>query len=304
MRERSSPHKGNMSPRQRIINKNLSPYFLLLPACVVLIGLTIYPCLYSLYLSFHTWGGGINKPFFVGLGNYEEIFRSYEFWNALRLSGIWTGVTVVVEFLIGFAVALLLAIEVRGRKIYRVLVMIPMVMTPIVSALTWKTLIYHPSVGIANYILSIIFLPGQAWLGENSTALLSIVVYDFWHWTPFITLCLLAGLSALPVEPYDAARVDGASKWQIFVHLTLPLMNKVILVTLLFRMIDAFRTFDVIFAMTGGGPGRATQTLPLYIFQTGLEFFYFGKGAAISMITVVIIVLLASPEIKLFHRKT
>lgn len=285
-------------------SKKLVPYFLLLPACVILIGLTMYPYVYSFYLSFHTWGGGITAPLFVGLSNYNEIFRSYEFWNALKLSGIWTGTTVIVEFVIGFAIALLLAIEVKGRKIYRVLVMIPMVMTPIVSSLTWKTLVYHPSLGIANWALSLIALAPQAWLGENSTALLSVIIYDIWHWTPFVILCLLAGLSALPTEPYDAAKVDGASRRQIFLYLTLPLMNKVILVALLFRMIDAFRTFDVIFAMTGGGPGRATQTLPLYIFQTGLEFFYFGKGAAISVVTVIIAILLVFPEIKLFKRRT
>jgi len=284
------------------IYKKLIPYILLLPACTIFIGLIIYPYGYNIYLSLHR--GGITTSTFKGLDNYINIFITSQFWNACKLSGIWTTATVGLEFFLGFAVALLLAAEVKGRKIYRVLIMIPMVITPIVSALTWKTLIYHANVGIANYFLSLIGFSGQSWLGETSTALFSVIIYDVWHWTPVIILCLLAGLSGLPREPYDAAEVDGASGWETFLYITLPLMRKIIMVTLLIRIIDAFRTFDVIFAMTAGGPGRATQTLPLYIFQTGLEFFHFGEAAAISVITVIIAILLVFPEIKLFGERT
>lgn len=287
----------------RIIYRRSIPYLFILPAFIILMGLVFYPVLYSFYLSFHSWGGGVTAPSFVGITNFEDILGSAEWWNAVKLSGVWTGGTVVMEFLIGFGIALLFSMKMRARKIFRVLFVVPMVMTPIVSSLTWKTLIYHPNVGIANYFLSLVNLRSQVWLGKISVTMISLIIYDAWHWIPFVTLCLLAGLSSLPQEPYDAAKVDGASTGAMFRYITLPLMKPVIWIALLFRSIDAFRTFDVIYAMTGGGPGRTTQTLPLYIFQTGLEYLHFGEGASLAIMTAGLATILVLPQVRIFARR-
>ena len=264
------------------------PYALLLPACIVLAALTLYPTLYAIYLSFFNLGIGSPNPVYTGLSNYSNIAADPLFWSSLQISGIFTVSAVLVEFVLGFALALLLSQRLVGIRLMRTFLIVPMVMTPVIVALTWR-MFYNPTYGVLNYLLSLIGVHGPDWLSGEHTALASVILVDVWQWTPFMFLILTAGLHSLPAELFEAARVDGARGVQLFRYITVPMLRSVIVTALVFRMIDCFNTFDIIYVLTSGGPGVATQTLVIYSFFQSFRWFHFGYASALAVIILFVL---------------
>jgi len=222
---------------------------------------------------------------FVGLYNYMYAFTGDA---VLRIAFANTVIVVIVaivaEFALGMTLAILLSREnVRFRGVFRTCLLAPMLMTPVVVGVLWRFM-FHPTFGIVNYILGLLGIGAMQWLSDIRLALGSSIIVDVWQWTPFMFLVLYAGLQSIPREPQEAARIDGASRLDILRYVVLPMMRPIITVVVIFRMIDLFKIFDIIYVLTRGGPGDATEVLTLYIFRVGLNYYYIGRAAALSWI--------------------
>ena len=254
------------------------PYLLTFPALIALVGI-LYPFVLGVYYTFTNYTltepGNIR---FVGLTNYIQIFKTLDFWKAFSLTFIFAGSVVIIELALGLGVALLLKDAFPGVRILRSLLIIPMMIPPIVSALMWKVILLPTDQGVLNHILSFVRFRPIAWLGDSATALLSLIIIDVWIYSPFAILIFLAGLQSLPKEPYEAAKVDGASGWFMFRKLTLPLLTPCIVLVTLFRLIDSLKVFDIIYATTKGGPAGATVTLHIQSYFEAIRWFRMGKG--------------------------
>jgi len=234
---------------------------------------------------------------FVGLSHFVRLFQDEFFWSAMSVTFRFLAFVVLIEFFLGLFLALILSREIKGRSIIRSLFLLPMMLAPVVVGLIWR-FILNDEVGILNYFFSLIHLPAQSWLGDVNTALGAIMLVDIWQWTPFMILVLLAGLQSLPDEPFEAARIDGASAWQTFKFITIPLLKPAILIALLFRTIDAYRIFDIIYVMTYGGPKTSTEPLSLYVYRNGFRHYDMGYTAALSLVMLVIIIAISQGYIK------
>ncbi|MCD6317564.1 sugar ABC transporter permease [Candidatus Aerophobetes bacterium] len=277
-------------------------YILLLPSLLFLLVIIIYPLVYSLYLSFTDFTFGKPFTFFVGLGNYQDIFHDEYFFNSLTVTAKFTFLTVSTEFILGLGVALLLTRRFKGRTFIRTTMLAPMMITPVVVGIIWR-LLFQPDFTILNYILSIFKIPGPLWLQEHNWALISVAIADIWQWTPFFILILTSGLVSLPQEPIEAAWVDGASRSQTFWYISLPLLKPLISVALLLRIIDSFRTYDLVYVMTYGGPGTATELLSYRIWKEGFVFQRLGYAAAMSYIMVFVLTILSLILIRSIRRR-
>ena len=255
-----------------------------LPAIIILSLVTIYPLIYVFYLSLHRNMPifGISK--FVALKNYMFLLKDERFWNALKNTIYFTGISVMAELLLGLMIAIFLNRPFRGKGIVRAIVLIPWAIPTVVSAKMWEW-IYNLDFGILNYILR----EDINWLGSPFWAINAAIFMDIWKTTPFAVLLFMAGLKLIPRELYQAAKVDGASDIQIFINITLPLLKPIVLVVLLFRTLDAFRVFDAIYVLTGGGPGNSTETLSIYAYKTLFQTLQFGYGSALSVVVFLCI---------------
>lgn len=275
------------------------PLIFIGPAVIILLLLVIFPMVYSLGISFCEWNlikGGNWK--FVGLQNYAYfLFKDPYFRISLKVTLVFVSAVVSIELILGLGIALLMNRPLQRVGFYRTTLVIPSTMTPVVVGIIWR-LLYNPELGTLNYFLQLFGLPPLNWLGEPSLALPSVIVADIWEWTPFMALILLAGLQSLPRDPFEAALVDGASGWQVFRHITLPLLQPTIIVALLLRLMDAFKTFDLIFVLTKGGPGMSTEVLSYYAYRYGFKFFHIGQASSLSYILVVILVAIAQIFVK------
>jgi len=282
----------NTLRRKRPLVPSSNAWPFITPTMLLAVILVLAPLIYSIYLSLFSLE--LTKPWqgtkFVGLVNYREILLNPDFWFSLRITFLFTFITVAAELLIGFGIALLLNREFVGEGVVRSLLLLPMMMTPVVAAISWKFM-YEPTYGIINYYLARLGIPQPAWLAKPSTALFSIMITDIWRTTPFVFLVLLAGLQALPHEPYEASTVDGASSLQQLWYITLPLLKPVILVISMVRLMDAFRMFDLIFVMTRGGPGFASELLLVYNYRIAFRYFRIGSGNALSTLVLIIILI-------------
>jgi len=274
------------------------PYLLLAPAVLVLLLLTIYPLIYAVTVSLQTRAGAWT------LANFTRLFADRFFLTALLQTLIYTLAALIAEFLLGLGLALLLDSQIRARNLFRSLLLIPMMLPPVVVAVIWR-LIYNPNFGAINGTLKSWGLNTDklTWLASPRMALPSVILVDIWQWTPFMFLILLAGLQAIPQEPYEAALIDGSSPWQTFRHVTLPLLKPAILIALLLRTMDLLRIFDQVFILTQGGPGFATETVSLYIYKTAFRFFDFGYAAAMSFVLLVLINFISVGYIRLLKRQ-
>jgi len=285
---------GRMKSSYRLLAKRKLAYMLVAPTLVIFAGVTLYPLLYSLQLSFYSWK--LTRPslgkVFIGLGNYGEILYDSVFWHSLKITFYFTGATIILQFLIGLGLALLLNAEFKGKSIARSIVLMPLLLPPIAIGLMWRWL-FNRELGIVNYFLSLVGISSRSWLGSPSLALFTVIMVDVWHLTPFVTLVLLAGLQTLSQELYDAAAVDGATRWQKFRYITLPLLRPVILVVLLLRTLGAFGAFPKIFALTKGGPGRTTEILGLLVYRASFKDFNMGYGAALSYVMLFFVMAIA-----------
>jgi multiple sugar transport system permease protein len=255
----------------------------------ILVALTVGPLLYSaFYLSLTNWNLSMTSSRkFIGLGNYIQMMRNPEFWTAVFNSFYQVFGTLVLQLVLGMTTALLLARPMKGIRVLRSAYLIPMMSTPVVVGLTWRML-YMPELGLFNYLLSLLRIPGPDWLGSAKIAMLSVILTDVWLTTPFVTMILLSGIMSLPTEPHEAAKVDGASGLQAFWHVTLPLLRPFISLAVMFRIMDGFKRFDTIYVMTSGGPGTATQTLNLLTYYHGFEFLNTGYAASLSTMMLLI----------------
>ncbi len=264
-----------------------------LPAIVFIALLMVFPILYTLYLSFTNWNltSGM-EPSFVGLSSYLRVFSEPRFLHALGRTFTFTLFAVAIEVVLGVAIALILNRAFIGKSIAKLLLLLPLVATPVAVGIVFN-LFYDPTIGLLNFALDAVGLPQGRWVSSEDTVIASLVMVDVWQWTPMITLIVLAGLAGLSEEPIEAARVDGASEWQILRYVTIPMVMPVILTAMILRLIDALKTFDIIFAMTGGGPGYASETLNIMGFKYSFEYFRIGQSSVI-LVALFLVVLLCS----------
>lgn len=287
---KTSPKKSVATPILR--SDRRLRFQLVLPAIIGIWLVVGFPLLYAFYVSLHDYvlsRGGIKG---LNPGNYTQTFNDNLLVGATRNTIILTISVVVLEFLIGFGLALLLSNKrLRGRDLYLLVLLIPMLMPPITVGTIWRLLL-HPELGIINYFLGLMGLPQPAWLGDPRLAMITIIIVDIWHETSFILLILLAGLTSLPDELYEAAMIDGANSGQQFRFITVPLMMPTILVAILIRMIAALKTYDLVYILTRGGPGIATETISYYIYRVAFVFLDMGKSSAMSFLLLIVIVFL------------
>ena len=256
------------------------------PAFFILFIMTIYPFVYVIVVSLHRWSIVPTIPrVFVGLGQYLAMFKDTFFHKSLSVTFIFVFGVVFMEMLLGFSLALLIS-KSRERWL-RVVFLMPAVMAPVVVGLTWKFLLGY-DLGTINYFLNALGLNRVNWLGKPGTALVSVMIVDIWQWTPFAMLIFLAGLDSLPLEPYEAARVDGASAFQILRYVTLPQLIPIVAIVLMFRTLDAFKTFDIIYMITRGGPSNATEVFSYRIYQKAFFHNQLGFAAALSVVAIIL----------------
>jgi len=269
-------------------------WLFLSPALIFLLFAYVYPILYSFYMSFFQYNRIIpnSVPVFNGIKNFIDLAKDPKVIDSLIRTVAFVGITVVVEFIFGMLIALLITSTVRGMQFLRGFFLIPLMMTPVVAGTLWRTL-FSSLYGPINYFLNLIGIPGQEWLCSATLALPSIMAVEVWQQTPIVIFILAAGIQSLPVDIYKSASVDGASKWQVFTRITLPLLKPVFFVALLLRIMDAFKIFDTVYVMTYGGPGKATELISMFIYKEGLKYFKIGRASALSIMFLILIFLIS-----------
>lgn len=274
------------------------------PAVSFIILMMAFPILFTIYLSFTQWFGSLRTaPKFIGLDNYIRLFsEDPRFWGAVGRTLLLTGGAVAAQTVIGVAIAVLLHRQFRLRGLVRSVILLPMIATPVAVALIWR-LMFNPQLGVFNDMLSRIGIPPSDWLADPNLALLMVGIVDTWEWSPLITLITLAGLSALPEDPFEAASIDGANAWQKFWHVTLPMVRPIVVVAVVFRLIEALKTFDIILVMTNGGPGFATETLNIYAYNIAFQYQQLGYSAALLIVFFLLVLLISSSVMSLRRPK-
>lgn len=283
---------------RRKLDKYIYVFCFLGPTVVYVIFWRILPFLYTLYLSLTSWNFIYDTyPTYVGFENYIKILNDVEFWKSLWVTVTFTSAAIIIELIIGTALAVLLDKKIKGKNFFRISILIPMVLTPVVVGTIWYIL-FHNSLGPINYILSFFGFKGINWLGTSETALISIIISDVWQWTPFMFLLIYSALQVIPEEIYEAAKVDGAKGFQLFRYITLPMIKNIVYISLILRSMDAFREFDKVFIMTGGGPGNSTEMLSILVYKSAFRYFNIGYSG-----TLVVMILVFSSIIYSFYSK-
>jgi multiple sugar transport system permease protein len=266
---------------------------MVIPTLAVLALIVGYPLGYSLWISVHEYDlteGGIGD--YVKLANFERVLHLEPFRTAAMNTVYLTVAVVAIELVLALGLAMLLnQPNLRLKNLYLAILLIPLLVSPVAVGLIWRLLL-HPDLGAVNWVLTGVGLPGQEWLGQKSSAMPTVIGVDAWHETSLLLVILLAGLTSLPRDPVEAATVDGASKWQIFYSITLPLLAPVILVAVLIRMIAAMKTYDLIYILTSGGPGSATETISFRIWKVGFTGLDMGRAGAASILLLLVILAL------------
>jgi len=276
-------------------------YLLVSPAVFVLVGLSIYPLVHAISLSLQVQSG-LQKQW--SFGNFTRLLSDQFFLSALMHTVVFAVSALTIEFLLGLSLAVLLNRQIRGRSFFRASLLVPMMLPTVVVGVIWR-LMLNPNFGAVNGTLkgAGVNTASLTWTSSPRLAMFSIIAVDVWQWTPFMFLILLAGLQAIPDEPYEAASLDGSSVWQTFRHITLPLLKPAILVALLLRTMDLLRVFDQVFILTEGGPGFATETISLYIYRTAFRFSNFGYAAAMSFVLLLITNIVSAFYIRILQAK-
>ena len=272
------------------------------PTVLVVAFIIVYPVFYTGWMSLQEWfASSLTLPKFIGFTNYQKILTGDpRFREAFFRTLYFTFLVVTAETALGVAMALLFNREFWGRGLVRTLSILPMMATPTAISLVF-VMMYHPTLGVMNYLISLIGLSPFKWTYSSKTALYAIALVDVWEWTPLIMLIALAGLAALPKEPYESALIDGASPLQCFWLITLPLLRPTLVVAILFRAIDALKTFDIIFVMTQGGPSNASETINILLFNQA--FSYFNMGYASSMAVALFAIVMGASLILMKVRR-
>jgi multiple sugar transport system permease protein len=269
-------------------------WFMTAPGLVALVLVVLFPLLFTIFTSLFEYT--LVRPgydTFAGIDNYRSALEENYLGESIVVTAKFVAAVVLIEFLIGFTVALMLNAVTRFKNVYYPILLMPLLINPVVVAQIWRMFL-HPELGIVNYLIGLAGVPKVNWLGDAGIAFWTVVMVDIWHQVSFMIILLLAGLSALPKEPYEAARMDGASTLQSFFHITLPLMRPVIVVTLLIRLIFAIKTFDLIFIMTRGGPGTATDLISYFIYRSAFYGLDIGQASAISVVLLIVVLALTA----------
>ncbi|GII86928.1 ABC transporter permease [Sphaerisporangium siamense] len=258
------------------------------PALVLLAGMLLYPIIYTVWVSLSDFDLATFQPGgWVGLRNYQAVLADPGFLQSLKVTGVYLVIALPLQMILGFALAFLLNVEWRGRGLLRALFLIPMVVAPVVAGGVWRMLL-DPLWGVVNYALGLVGVGPVEWIGDPTLAMVSLILIDTWRWTPFVVLIASAGILALPTDVYEAARSDGANRWQILRHVTIPLLVPVVAAAFVVRWLGAVKMFDIALAATKGGPGQATDVVNLYIYEKGFRGLEFGSAS--SMATVVLLI--------------
>jgi len=276
----------------RGLRRRYSYFLFLLPALLLIVFLTVYPLVRVFYLSFYRYNPIRRVERFTGFDNYLRLFSDRFFLTGLKNTFLFSVGATVTEVLLGLGLALLFNVKFRGRKFLLPLVIFPMMFSTMVICAIWRSM-YHYDYGIFNYALRSLGFEPVKWLINKDLALWSVVLVDIWQWTPMAFLILLAGLQSIPGELYEAARVDGATGARLFRHITLPLLRNHIFLALLLRSIDTFKIFDKVYALTGGGPGTATETISFYIYRQGFTYFNMGRASAAAVVMFLAVTLVS-----------
>jgi multiple sugar transport system permease protein len=258
------------------------------PAVIALFLIVVIPIGYNLYLSSTKWTIGLGQPRFIGIGNFVDLLSDERVLNGVKVMVYFSGLSLSLEVVLGLLIALYLNREFRGSEIVQAIYIFPFAATPVAVALIWRVML-NPEIGVMNYLLKSVGLPGSLWVSSPQTVIPALVLVDVWKWTPMITLIVLAGLKSLPHEPYEAAQIDGANALQIFWYITLPLIRPVLIAALMLRSLDNLKEFDMIYTITQGGPGIASETLYLYSYTVGFSFFKAGYGSALMVVVFLIV---------------
>ncbi len=269
---------------------DFAPYFFILPAVLVMAAGLVYPVISAFYLSFYDWkiGTDIGDAPYVGLAHFKRMIVDpavhESIWVTIRF-GLWT---ITIEMVLGVSLALLLEKPIRGASVFRTIFILPLMVSPVVVGLIWRYL-FDARIGWINYYLGYIGIEPQVWLGDADLAFFAIVFTDIWQWTPFIFIIVIAGLQALPHEVLQASEIDGANWWQQIFLVKLPMIKSILVIALLMRLIDVFRALEVMYILTGGGPGRATELLSLHIYNRAFDTQQLGYASAISVLLIVLV---------------
>jgi multiple sugar transport system permease protein len=269
--------------------RNYWPF--VLPALFAVSAVIIFPWMFTLFMSVNDWNvsGAVT---FVGLDNYKQLFTDRRFLESIGHTLYFTVLAVALPIVIGTAAALVFHREFRFRGFLRGLFILPMMATPVAVALVW-TMMFHPQLGVLNYLLSLVGLPPASWVYHPSTVIPTLVIVEVWHWTPLVMLIVLGGLANLPTEPYEAAEIDGANAFQKFWHITLPLIMPFIMIALILRTIDSLKAFDTIFVISQGGPGTASETINIFLYLQAFAFFKLGYASSVVVVFFTLIIALS-----------
>jgi multiple sugar transport system permease protein len=274
-------------------------WLLVLPAVLLILALSIYPLAYSVWVAFVNFDFEIPGHAFVGLKNFQQIINDPIARSSLVNTAILSAASVAVEFVLGLLLALAMVKSFRGRGLIMPILIVPLFISPVIVGQFWSLLLQQPF-GPTNYLLS--KLLGQpveiSWLTQSPWNFIAIVTADAWQWTPFMFVILLAGLTSIPPEMFEAAELDGATPWQTFYYVTLPLLTPIILLAITFRLLDAVKLFDIIYVMTGGGPGASTYTASFYLYQIGFQQFHLSKATAGSWIFLALSVVIITALVR------
>jgi multiple sugar transport system permease protein len=274
------------------------------PTIILLVLWNVFPLFYSLYLSFTEFKviNPNNPPVWVGLQNYQNLLSDPRIWQGFTLTGRYVVTTVALQAIVGFGLAMFLRERFKGNGLITTLILIPIMMSPVVIGLFWK-LIYNPAFGIFNYLIGYATPnSGPDWLGTGSRALWAVTIVDVWMWSPFVMLLCLSGLKAIPDYLYEAAAIDRASSWFQFWRITLPQVAPLLLIAVLFRTIEAFKTFDLVMGLTGGGPGESTELIAVSLYRAAFTRFTTGESSALAYIILVIVIAVSNLYVRSLNR--
>lgn len=278
-----------------------APLFFLLPMAVAIIAIVLFPMISLINNSLYRWNLLTGIRTWAGLGNYWMVLTDLLFLRSMLRTVVYTIGVVTIELGLGFLLAVIFSRKIMGQGLIRSLLIAPMLIAPVAVGLIWRFM-YEPTIGIINYFLSLIGIPTLRWISDTSTALASVGIAEIWQWTPFVFLVFLAGLQGIPRSVIEAATLDGANARQIMFEMQIPMLRRVILIIALLRLIDVFKTFDLVYVITRGGPGNSTYLIAFYNYVVGFTQFRMGAASATAFIILNIISLMALVLIRILFR--
>ncbi|MBM3597190.1 MAG: sugar ABC transporter permease [Alphaproteobacteria bacterium] len=263
----------------------------IVPGLIATLAVIVFPWLFTVWMSFHEWKIGGSRHW-VGVQNYVTLAGNQRFLEAIIHTFYFTALAVILPLVLGTFAAVVFHRNFPLRGVLRTVFIMPMMATPVAIALVW-TMMFHPQLGVLNYLLSLVGLPPSEWVFAKHTVIPSLVLVEIWHWTPFVMIIVLGGLAALPSEPYESALIDGATPWQMFRHITFPLVLPFLVVAGIIRTIDALKAFETIYVISNGGPGTASETINIYLYLQAFAYYNVGDASAVVVVFFGIIVALS-----------